>query len=202
MTTYRDGIKVSEEGYLTAANLSGYATQLAISSMVTQVQISSMINTTSGLGNWTSSVLTIYEFSTNSFDTVSGADWAAGATATASGGVDVSAPSIAAVVMASGQGVGFGVVVPPNAGTISQRITARHYTSGPTATFTLYQRTIGGTWSGIITGTISGTLLYRNALTSSALTNLPVLAGSYNQFDLGVSCSGNVYLADYQLAFG
>jgi hypothetical protein len=217
MTTYRDGVAIPDyttyatvsgagqaytSSMVRAVNISSMVTAVQISSMVTVVQISGMVNTTSGLGNWTSSVQTIYEFGANSWDLVSGADWAAGATVTASGAIDVSAPSITAVAMITGQGVGFGLVVPPNAGSISQRIIARHYTSGPTATFTLYHRNLAGAaWSGIMTATISGTLLYRNALTSSALANLPVTAGTLNQFDIGISCSGTVYLADYQLVF-
>jgi hypothetical protein len=191
-------------GFITANYVSGFAHMNDISSMVVANSISSMVvaNSISGLGLWTSAVQTIYEVAAAGWDSCSGADFPAGATTTASSAIDVSSPSLTAVAMVTGQAVAISVFVPPNANRVSQRLVARHYTSGPTATFTTYQRTIGGSWSGILTTTISGTLLYRTTVVSSDIAaTLPISAGAVNQFVVGVACSGTVYLNDYQLNF-
>jgi hypothetical protein len=204
-------IAVDISGIVRNVDISGMAHMVDVSGLATLTNISGMINTVSGystlanisgLGLWTSSVQTIYEVSAAGWDSCSGADFPAGATTTASSAVDVSSPSLTAVAMISGQAVAMSVFVPSNANRVSQRLVARHYTSGPTATFTTYQRTIGGSWSGILTTTISGTLLYRTTVVSSDIAaTLPISAGAVNQFVVGVACSGTVYLNDYQLNF-
>jgi len=230
MTTYRDGKLVSPPPGFTSGETAFFANiDSATSGQFIQYDGISLIGaeaTASGdyathddvstaLTSYMtlSSVQTIFEFNPSSFDLVSGADWKAGATATASSAIDTSAPSISVVAMASGQGVGFGIFVPIGVETIAHRIISRSHpmvaTSGEVGTYTLFHRNLGGAWSGIITTTAnyaSGSLTYVDALTSSALTNLPVIAGAFNQFEIArqtaaTSISGLTYVADYQLTF-